>query len=132
MFPTPVPEIPVTNIRNAVEYYETNLGFTADWISADIGLAGISRGECRMFLADEGYRKGYGNTAPTLIWLNQESKEDVDELYREWSAGGAMNVSIPESKPWGLHEFTAADPDGNLFRVFYDFKTAESALETDD
>ena len=24
-----------------------------------------------------------------------------------------------------LHEFTAADPDGNLFRVFYDFTTPE-------
>ena len=28
-------------------------------------------------------------------------------------------------KPWGLHEFTVADPDGNLFRVFYDFATPE-------
>jgi len=28
-------------------------------------------------------------------------------------------------KSWGLHEFTAADPDGNLFRVFYDFATPE-------
>jgi hypothetical protein len=24
-----------------------------------------------------------------------------------------------------LHEFIAADPDGNLFRVFYDFATPE-------
>jgi hypothetical protein len=32
---------------------------------------------------------------------------------------------MPESKSWGLHEFTAADPDGNLFRVFYDFATPE-------
>jgi hypothetical protein len=30
-------------------------------------------------------------------------------------------VSQPEDKPWKLHEFTAADPDGNLLRVFYDF-----------
>jgi hypothetical protein len=36
-------------------------------------------------------------------------------------------MSSPESKPWGLHEFTAADLDGNLFRVFYDFATAERA-----
>jgi len=32
-------------------------------------------------------------------------------------------LSAPESKPWGLHEFTAADLDGNLFRVFHDFAT---------
>ena len=32
-----------------------------------------------------------------------------------------MIISAPESKPWKLHEFTAADLDGNVFRVFYDF-----------
>jgi hypothetical protein len=32
-------------------------------------------------------------------------------------------------KPWGLHEFTAADPDGNLFRVFYDFGTPGRAKD---
>jgi hypothetical protein len=37
----------------------------------------------------------------------------------------AKIVSQPESKPWGLHEFTVEDLDGNLFRVFYDFATPE-------
>jgi len=27
-----------------------------------------------------------------------------------------------ESKPWKLREFTVSDLDGNLFRVFYDFR----------
>ena len=71
------------------------------------------------------YRKGYGNTGPVLTWLNLESKEEVDDLYRLWSASNAKLIAAPESKPWGLHEFTAADPDGNLFRVFYDFATPE-------
>ena len=42
-----------------------------------------------------------------------------------WSSNQAKLVSKPESKPWGLHEFMAEDPDGNLFRVFYDFATPE-------
>ena len=54
---------------------------------------------------------------------NLESNEEVDELYREWSASNARLLSAPEPKPWGLHEFTAADLDGNLFRVFHDFAT---------
>jgi hypothetical protein len=29
------------------------------------------------------------------------------------------------SKPWQLHEFTAADLDDNLIRVFYDFRSDE-------
>ena len=76
-----------------------------------------------MFLANEKFRKGYGNVGPTLTWLNLSSKEQVDDLFRQWSANKAKLMSMPESKPWGLHEFTAVDPDGNLFRVFYDFAT---------
>ena len=124
-FPGPVPEIPVREIAAAVDYYQRTLGFTLDWSDEELGLAGISQGNCRMFLANQRFRKGYGNVGPTLTWLNLESREDVDELYRVWSAGQARLMSAPESKPWGLHEFTAADPDGNLFRVFYDFATPE-------
>ena len=126
-FPSAVPEIPVRNINEAVAYYQSNLGFTLDWGSEELGLAGISKGNCRIFLADEQYRKLYGNVGPTLTWLNLDSKEEVDELYRLWTASRARLTSAPESKPWGLHEFTAADLDGNIFRVFYDFVTPEHA-----
>ena len=124
-FPGAVPEIPVRDINEATAYYESKLGFTVDWCDQELGLAGISKGDCRMFLANSDFRKAYGNVGPVLIWLNLESKEEVDDLYRRWSDSQAKLISAPESKPWGLHEFTAADPDGNLFRVFYDFATAE-------
>ena len=58
-----------------------------------------------------------------LVWLNLNSKQEVDDLYEVWSRGQARIVSRPESKPWQLHEFTVADVDGNLFRVFYDFSS---------
>jgi predicted lactoylglutathione lyase len=126
-FPGAVPEIPVRDINEAAAYYTDNLGFTLDWSGEELGLAGISRGHCRMFLANSGYRTQYGNVGPVLVWLNLESKEDVDDLYRLWSISKAKLISAPESKPWGLHEFTAADLDGNLFRVFYDFATPARA-----
>ena len=124
-FPGAVPEIPVTNLNEATAYYQNTLGFALDWFEKELGLAGISKDNCRMFLANEDFRKGYGNIGPILIWLNLNSKEAVDELYRVWSASKARIMSPPESKPWGLHEFTAVDLDGNLFRVFYDFATPE-------
>jgi len=124
-FPGPVPEIPVRDINKAAAYYQRNLGFTLDWGGEELGLAGISKGNCRMFLANQEFRNGYGNVGPTLTWLNLDSKDEVDELYRVWSASEVKLISAPESKPWNLHEFTAADPDGNLFRVFYDFGAAE-------
>jgi len=124
-FPGAVPEVPVRDIKEAAAYYQSKLGFTLDWSEEELGLAGISKGNCRMFLANQEFRKGYGNVGPTLTWLNLGSKEEVDELYRVWNTGEANLMSAPESKPWGLHEFTAADLDGNLFRVFYDFATPE-------
>ena len=128
-FPGPVPEIRVRDIATAAAYYQNNLGFTLDWGGEELGLAGISIGNCRLFLANQQYRQGYGNAGPMLTWLNLESKEDVDELYRVWSASNARLLSSPESRPWGLHEFTASDLDGNLFRVFYDFATPERAKD---
>ena len=120
-FPAAVPEIPVTDMNAALDYYQANLSFTVDWGGADGGIAGISKGQCRMFLTDRDFRAHHGNAAPVLVWLNLNSKQAVDELHAIWSAAGARIVSPPESKPWDLHEFTASDLDGNLFRVFYDF-----------
>ena len=78
-FPGAVPEIPVRDIATAAAYYRDSLGFALDWGDEELGLAGISRGDCRMFLANQQYRKAYGNVGPTLTWLNLESKEEVDE-----------------------------------------------------
>ena len=124
-FPAAVPEIPVSAINEAAAYYKNKLGFALDWHDDELGLAGISRGNCRMFLATSDYRKRYGNGGPVLIWLNLESREEVDDLYRDWSSTSVKLISEPQSKPWGLHEFVAEDLDGNLFRVFYDFATTE-------
>jgi len=125
-FPCPVPEIPVSDLKKAVAYYGNNLGFSIDWgAEGGGGIAGISKGQCRMFLTDDAFREHYRNAGPVLVWLNLDSKEQVSELFGLWSASQAKIVSAPESKPWGLYEFTAADPDGNLFRVFYDFATPE-------
>ena len=120
-FPAAVPEIPVSDMNAALDYYESKLGFNIDWGGSGGGIAGVSKGDCRMFLTAPDFRTHHGNTAPVMIWLNLNSKQEVDELYEIWKASEAKIISAPESKPWKLHEFTASDPDGNLFRVFYDF-----------
>jgi predicted lactoylglutathione lyase len=119
--PAAVPEIPVTDMDQALDYYRSKLGFSIDWGGAEGGIAGISKGNCRMFLTNRDFRGPHGNAPPVMTWLNLESKAEVDELYEIWKAVGARFISPPESKPWKLHEFTVSDLDGNLFRVFYDF-----------
>lgn len=121
-FPTPVPEIPAANVDAAAAYYVHALGFTLDWGDDHGGIAGVSRGDCRLFITNRPFREGYGNAGPVLFWLNVASKAEVDELFSEWRSAQARIVCEPEDKPWKLREFTAADLDGNLIRVFYDFR----------
>jgi catechol 2,3-dioxygenase-like lactoylglutathione lyase family enzyme len=121
--PCAVPEIPVSDVVVASEYYRVKLGFSVDWLAADIALAGISRGQCRLFLAGPTFREASGNASPASTWLNLDSIAEVDDLHSAWRSNDAILLSDPEAKPWGLHEFTAADPDGNRFRVFHDFAT---------
>ena len=120
-FPQAVPEIPVSNVEKAAEYYVIVLGFRFDCGNDQGGIGGISRGACRMFLTNPPFRQNYATGGPVMIWLNLESKEEVDELYRRWQQSGAKIVSQPADKPWRLREFRVADLDDNQLRVFYDF-----------
>ncbi len=121
-FPAAVTEIPAASVDKAVSYYVNQLGFILDFGNEQGGIAGISRGNCRLFITNRSFRESHGNESPILFWLNLESKAEVDELFAEWKAAHAKIVSEPEDKPWKLHEFVAADLDGNLIRVFYDFR----------
>jgi uncharacterized glyoxalase superfamily protein PhnB len=124
-FPPAVPEIPVANIDKALEYYRNCLDFQLDWGGEEGGIAGISKGRCRMFLTNPSFRDTNGNAGPVLVWLNFDSKDEVKECYELWTGTKARIVSSLEEKPWKLIEFTVADLDGNLFRVFYDFSRDE-------
>jgi len=49
-FPHAVPEIPVSNVERAAEYYVHVLGFHFDWGYDEGGFGGISQGKCGMLL----------------------------------------------------------------------------------
>ncbi len=128
-FPAAVPEIPAANVDKAAAYYVNTLGFTLDWGGEEGGgIAGVSRGDCRLFITNPGFHKSFGNGGLIVFWLNLNSKAEVDQLFAEWKAANARIVSEPEDKPWKLHEFTAADLDGNLIRAFYDFGWEEERV----
>jgi predicted lactoylglutathione lyase len=120
-FPQAVPEIPVGNVEHAAAYYVNVLGFSFDWGDDAGGIGGISQGDCRMFLTNAPFRGVDGLKAPVIVWLNLNSKQEVDELFERWKDAGAKILQDVEDKPWKLREFTVADLDGNRLRVFYDF-----------
>jgi len=97
-FPGAVPEIPVKDVDRAVAYYESKLGFSVDWGGEEAGIAGVSKGHCRLFLTNGAFRQQYGNSGPVLIWLNLDRKEEVNELYELWRTSQTNVVSPPLSK----------------------------------
>src|SRR5260370_29177612 len=117
-FPAPVPEIPAAHVDKAAAYYVKTLGFTLEWGDDQGGIAGISRGNCRLFISNRSFRESYGNRGPILFWLNLDSKAEVDELFAQWKAAQAKIVSEPTDKPWKLRDLMAAALEGNLVRVF--------------
>jgi catechol 2,3-dioxygenase-like lactoylglutathione lyase family enzyme len=119
--PPAIPQIPVSDVAAAADYYVRALGLRLDWHSQESGIAGISQGDCRIFLAGPDFRAGTGSSAPVMVWINLDGREAVDALYRSWHDAGAQTLGEPEDKPWNLHEFQTVDPDGNRIRVFYDF-----------
>ena len=116
--PSPVPELPVSDIQAAAAFYKSKLAFSVDWIYEN-QIAGISKDSARIFIrlrTDEEKKQAYS----VLIWLNMNSAAEVDELFENWKNSGVRITDELETKPWNLREFTAADPDGNRFRVFHD------------
>ncbi|MDQ8756205.1 VOC family protein [Sphingosinicella sp. LHD-64] len=120
-FPSICPEVPVVRLAPALVYYRDQLGFTVDWSDEELGLAGLSRDESRIFLSAIEYRSALGNRRPIVLWLNLPNRTEVDALYKQWADAGVSISSSPEAKPYSLYEFFARDMDGNVFRVFYDF-----------
>jgi uncharacterized glyoxalase superfamily protein PhnB len=116
--PSPVPELPVSDIREAGKAYEEQMGFTVDWMYEDF-LAGISKDDARIFLRQRTAEEAEQRYTAT-VWLNMDSAEDVDRLHAAWKDRGVSIVKELQTAPYNLREFTAADLDGNKFRVFHD------------
>jgi predicted lactoylglutathione lyase len=117
-FPPPVPELPVTDLRVAGEFYRQKMGFSVDWVYQD-WLSGISRDDSRIFLrkrTDEENTTRYS----AVIWLNLNHSAAVDQLYEEWKANGVPIAHGLETSDYNLRQFIAEDADGNSFRVFHD------------
>lgn len=127
-FPAACPEIPAADVVKATAYYRDQLGFTLDWISEDADLAQVSRGDSRLFVTSPSFREGWGDFGKVLLWINLDSRQEVDDLHAQWKASGAIIAMEPTSQPYKLREFFAEDLDGNVLRIFYDFAWEERAL----
>ena len=101
-------------------FYVDRLGFTLERGGPTDDNSAIARDDARLMLEVAGdlYSPGYNEAirrrlgTPSAMALYMEAP-DLDELYARLEASGVEIVDPLADRPWGQHEFTVADPDGN-------------------
>ncbi len=106
----PVPELPVSDLERARDYYCDSLGFERGWSFPEI--VAVTRGEVAIF-----FRLSPTLVTPQYHWIYAE---DLDATFEEMQAAGAMIVDLISVKPWGLRQFTVRDPDGHQFYIHHE------------
>lgn len=110
-FHQPVPELPVRDVETSQAFYRDMLGFTVAWTYPSGEIGAVSKGEAALFL------RRHARITPNTHWV---FADNVDETYQELVAAGITIVEEIATKPWGIRQFTIADPDGNRFIFHHD------------
>ena len=108
------PFLLVEDVRLAAEYYRDKLGFeiAGYWFEEPPVFAIVRRGGATISLRRVGSRGGSNRKwEPTAldayIWA-----DDVDALYREFTAKHADLVGPPQGRSYGMKELEVRDRDG--------------------
>lgn len=102
-----VPILPARDIDEAVGFYG-RLGFRTAARHPDYAVLRRDGAELHLWLCDD--RHIAENTACYL------RANGIGALHRELLAAEPGLLSAPHAKPWGMTEFEAWDPSGNLLR----------------
>ena len=99
------PGLAVTDVRQAVEFYTTRLGFAPGFTWGDPPtIAGVDLGEVRIFLSQ-------GAPDPRGCRLNFVV-DDADALFAFQRDNGVEIVHEPGDRDWGMREYSVADLHG--------------------
>lgn len=100
------PELPVSNLREAVEYYERQLGFQIAMEMPGGDYAIVERDGIAIHLFED----DAGSHSPGGVHI---FTADLDELHAELLQRGARMSQGIERKPWGNRDFRVKDTSGN-------------------
>jgi catechol 2,3-dioxygenase-like lactoylglutathione lyase family enzyme len=105
----------VQNLDRSTAYFRDVLGFQADWTDASDWRL-LSRGHVRIMLGscpDAMSASAIGDHS----YFGYMEVDDVDVLHDEFVQQGALILSPPADRPYGMREFVVATPDGHRFVV---------------
>lgn len=100
------PELPVSDVRRSLSYYEEKLGFHVVMKMPDGDYAIIERDDVAVHL----FRADNPKQSPVSIHI---FTEDLDELHAELQERGAHLKQAIKRQPWGNRDFRVNDDAGN-------------------
>jgi predicted lactoylglutathione lyase len=104
--------LPVLDLRAALAHY-ASLGFRVRAYDNGEDYAFVSRNGVELHLTYQP-TSSYADGAIAVVYL---SVEDADALYLKWTKPGVGGQTArPAPMPWGMHEGTHTDLDGNVIR----------------
>lgn len=100
------PELPVTDLKEAIRYYEQILGFrlVADFAAGDYAI--VERDDVAIHLFEDSSRR----PSPVAIHIFADG---LHELQAEFLRRGAQLSQTIMLKPWGNLDLRVNDPSGN-------------------
>lgn len=108
------PQFLVSNLGEALVFYEDRLGFQRDFVYSDF-YASVSRGgatihlKCAPKLDEERAHRKSGEHLDAYLAVS-----GIQELHDELAARGASITKPLEERPWGTRDFHVEDPDGYI------------------
>lgn len=110
-----------------VPFYRDVLGFHTDWDGGDFAEFQTASGELSLFMysrvqfvkaIEENYvpPKGINQTFEIALWLPSYAHVDM-EYERLSKLGVQFPAGGPVTYPFGIRNFYAADPEGNLLEI---------------
>jgi uncharacterized glyoxalase superfamily protein PhnB len=104
---TAVPILSVTDLAEALEYYERVLGFRVGWKWGEPPhLASVCRDQVEMSLSQSSEPK----VAMSKVYFQMVG---VEEYYSDLITAGAKVAVHLADRPYGMRDFKIVDPSGN-------------------
>ena len=100
----------ISDLEASLKYYTEILGFTQDFRFESY--AGVKSGPVCLHLAEA--RGGNVRQRPVGGGTVYIFCDDVDAYYAEIKGKGAVLKGEPKDWPYGMRDFQAVDPDGNI------------------
>lgn len=115
------PILSVHDIDASLDYYTTKLGFTLNWKmpgeDGKTSFAGVKLGKVEVLLGTidfvaESDRNKLGTGIQLYIDLDAAGDFNINTLYEQATAAGAIITRPIQDRDWGERAFNAKDPDG--------------------